>query len=82
MVAGLVLTSKINDIYVNRARQNLKDGLYKEAIEDASEVARSSERLRSEARAIEKLAREMRDDQPVKIPSQSGDVGRHSTYAS
>lgn len=68
---GLMLTSKINDSYVRRARQNLKDGLYEEAIEDASEVARSSDRLGSEARAIEKLAREMREDQTLEIPQQA-----------
>lgn len=70
-VVGLVLTSKINDVYIRRARQNLKDGLYTEAIEDAAEVARSSQRLRYEARAIKKLARELRDSEPLEIPVSS-----------
>jgi len=68
-VAGLVVAlprvAKLNESYLNRAASNLELGNYKEAIEDASEVARSSERLRERANEIVETTREMRNRQPL-----------------
>jgi hypothetical protein len=68
-VAGLLLSlprvTKLNEAYLARAIENLEEGLYKEALEDASEVARSSERLRGQANQIIEAAREMRLSQPL-----------------
>jgi hypothetical protein len=75
-VAGLMFAlprvAKLNEAYLQRAAENLEEGRYKEAFEDASEVARSSERLRSRANKIIEMAREMRNRQPLEMPS----VGR------
>lgn len=68
-VAGLITAlprvSKLNEAYLERAAQNLEEGRAKEALEDASEVARSSERLRGRANQIMEMAREMRASQPI-----------------
>jgi hypothetical protein len=68
-VAGLITAlprvSKLNEAYLERAVQNLEEGRAKEALEDASEVARSSERLRGKANQIIDMAREMRASQPI-----------------
>ncbi|MDZ4779851.1 MAG: hypothetical protein SGJ19_06340 [Planctomycetia bacterium] len=68
-VVGLVVTlprvAKLNESYLSRAATNLEEGNYKEALEDASEVARSSERLRERANQIVEAAREMRNRQPL-----------------
>lgn len=67
-VAGLVFAfprvAKLNEAYLQRAASNLEDGHFKEALEDASEVSRSSERLRARANQIIEMAREMRNRQP------------------
>jgi hypothetical protein len=72
-VLGLMVTlprvAKLNEAYLQRAAENLDEGHYKEAFEDASEVARSSERLRARANEIIKIAREMRNRQPLEIHS-------------
>lgn len=65
LVVALPLVAKLNESYLNRAASNLELGNYKEAIEDASEVARSSERLRERANEIVETAREMRNQQPL-----------------
>jgi hypothetical protein len=68
-VAGLVIAlprvTKLNEAYLARALENLEEGRAKEALEDASEVARSSERLRARANEIIAMAREMRMSQPL-----------------
>jgi hypothetical protein len=68
-VAGLVIVlprvTRLNEAYLARAAENLEEGLVKEALEDANEVARSSERLRSRANQIIEMAREMRMSQPL-----------------
>jgi hypothetical protein len=68
-VAGLVIAlprvTKLNEAYLARAIENLEEGRVREALEDASEVARSSERLRSQANEIIEMAREMRLSQPL-----------------
>lgn len=56
---------KLNEAYFERALQNLEQGDYKGAIEDAMEVARSSEALRSEANTIIAQAQELRRSQPT-----------------
>jgi hypothetical protein len=72
-VAGLVIAlprvTKLNEAYLARAIENLEEGRAKEALEDASEVARSSERLRGEANQIIEMAREMRLGQPFERQS-------------
>jgi hypothetical protein len=68
-VAGLVVAlprvAKLNENYLTRAESNLQLGDFKGALEDASEVARSSERLRERANQIVEAAREMRNRQPL-----------------
>jgi hypothetical protein len=68
-VAGLLFAlprvSKLNEAYLDRAAHNLEEGHLKDAIEDASEVARSSERLRARANEIIEMARELRSQQPL-----------------
>jgi hypothetical protein len=63
-VAGLLVAfphvAKLNEAYLARAASNLEEGHIKEALEDAREVARSSERLRAQANQIIEMAREMR----------------------
>ena len=60
--------SKLNEQYLSRAQANFDQGRYKQAIEDANEVARSSERLRSAAKKIVAVAREQRCSQ---LPNKS-----------
>jgi hypothetical protein len=64
LIVALPRVSKLNEQYLDRAANNLEEGHFKEAIEDASEVARSSERLRARANEIISMAREMRNQQP------------------
>lgn len=68
-VAGLLIAlpkvAKLNEAYLSRAQSNLDEGHFKEALEDASEVARSSERLRARANRIVEAARELRNRQPL-----------------
>lgn len=52
---------KLNGQYLARAYENFHSGNFREAIEDASEVARSSERLRSEAEFLIADVIQMRD---------------------
>ncbi len=61
VIFGLRRATRLNDAYLSRAMQCLERGQYKEAIEDAQEVARSSERLRSSANRVLNAARELRD---------------------
>jgi hypothetical protein len=67
-IAGVLIAwprvTQLNEAYLIRAEQNLEEGQYKEALEDASEVARSSERLRERANQIVEAARAMRNRQP------------------
>jgi hypothetical protein len=65
LVVALPRVSKLNESYLSRAATNLEAGNFKEALEDASEVARSSERLRERANQIVEAAREMRNRQPL-----------------
>jgi hypothetical protein len=65
MLVALPRVSKLNEAYLERAVHNLEEGRAKEALEDASEVARSSERLRSRANEIIEMAQEMRASQPI-----------------
>lgn len=65
MVVALPWVAKLNEQYLNRAATELDSGNFKEALEDASEVARSSERLRDRANQIIEAARAMRNRQPL-----------------
>jgi hypothetical protein len=65
LVVALPRVAKLNESYLSRAAANLEEGNFKEALEDASEVARSSERLRERANQIVEAAREMRNRQPL-----------------
>ena len=56
---------KLNEAYLQRAAQNVDAGNYREALEDAREVARSSERLRARANEIIEYCQEMRRSQPL-----------------
>lgn len=58
------LCVQLNDSYLSRAQTNLDLGDFRGAIEDAKEVARSSESLRPLANAIVAQAQEMRMQQP------------------
>lgn len=58
---------KLNDGYLQRAYENLERGDFRGAIEDAKEVARSSEVLRAEAKSIVAKAEELRREQPLPI---------------
>jgi hypothetical protein len=68
-VAGLLVAlprvARLNEAYLKRAAENLEQGRYKEALEDAREVARSSERLRPQANQIIDVAQESRRQQPL-----------------
>lgn len=62
---SFTICSKLNDEYISRAELNLAEGNYKEAIEDAREVMRSSEALRNRAKQISQQAHALRNEQPM-----------------
>lgn len=70
-LAGLFYTlyrlNQLNSGYLKRARKCLTAGEYKNAIEDANEVARSSERLRGLAIKIRTEAERHRSRQPITV---------------
>lgn len=65
MIVALPWVAKLNEQYLTRAASELEEGRFKEALEDASEVARSSERLRDRANQIVEAAKAMRNRQPL-----------------
>jgi hypothetical protein len=65
MVVALPWVAKLNEQYLHRAASELELGNFKEALEDASEVARSSERLRDRANQIVEAAKGLRNRQPL-----------------
>ena len=66
---ALYRVSSLNNAYLKRARCCLDAGDYRGGIEDASEVARSSERLR-------KIAMEIKLECEKGVRSQFGNLGR------
>ncbi|MCO6044466.1 ZIP family metal transporter [Aeoliella sp. ICT_H6.2] len=57
------LVRRLGKDYLDRARLNLEQGRFKEAMQDAAEVERISEVYKSEAIEIKEYARQQRDEQ-------------------
>ena len=65
LVVGLPMVTSHNNAYLARAMENLEAGRFRDALEDAREVSRSSERLRSQAERIIRMAREKSMNEPI-----------------
>lgn len=65
LIAGLPMVTSHNNAYLARAMENLNAGRFRDALEDAKEVSRSSERLRSQAERIICIAREKSMNEPT-----------------
>ena len=53
------ITHHLNNEYMARAERNLSEGHYREAMEDALEVARSSETMRNRAKRLASEAKQL-----------------------